>query len=174
MASMRCWPASTEQRNSPAGNCWSITTPTRMSSARLQPGRVHPPACDWLNLAEAITDVQATAANAATPNRRRRWWMSWPDALHRPHTDPTRGELAMRRPCWHSCCNDRWCMTSGPDLALGGRSSAGATGRCSPAWAHRGWRGLLNLGNRQSTLIPPRCNPYRSAPVLGWTALPTA
>ena len=136
------------------------------------------PACDWLNLAEAITDVQATAANAADPQQKASLVGCHGQTLwHRPPTPTQRGAswqmlqaplLAqlLQRPVVHDF--------RAADLALGGqgaplvpRADAALLGPID------GWRGLLNLGGIANlTLIPPRCGPDRSAPVLGWDCGP--
>ena len=135
-------------------------------------------AADWLELSEAITEVQATAANAADPERRAVLVGCHGQTLwHRPPTPTRRGaswqELQapllaqlLQRPVVHDF--------RAADLALGGqgaplvpRADAALLGRID------GWRGLLNLGGIANlTLIPPRCGPDRSAPVLGWDCGP--
>ena len=136
------------------------------------------PASDWLNLAEAITDVQATAAIAADPQKEAALVGCHGQTLwHRPPTPTRRGAswqmlqaplLAqlLQRPVVHDF--------RAADLALGGqgaplvpRADAALLGRID------GWRGLLNLGGIANlTLIPPCCGPDQSAPVLGWDCGP--
>ena len=138
----------------------------------------HLPAAAWLDLSEAITELQALAADAADPHREAALVGCHGQTLwHRPPTPKRRGAswqllqaplLAqlLQRPVVHDF--------RAADLALGGqgaplvpRADAALLGRID------GWRGLLNLGGIANlTLIPPRCGPEGTHAVLGWDCGP--
>ena len=141
------------------------------------------PAGDLLELAEAITEQQAKAADSCDPGR-----LACLVGCH--------GQTIWHRP--PECdATDRmrkgrsWQMLQGPllaqmlqrpvihdfraaDLALGGQGAplvpmadAALMGRI------QGWRALLNLGGIANiTLIPPSTGPDRKRPVLGWDCGP--
>jgi anhydro-N-acetylmuramic acid kinase len=132
----------------------------------------------WLELAEAITEAQATAARACDPDGRA--------ALVGCH-----GQTLWHRPPANGRRGASWQVLQGPllarllerpvvydfraaDLALGGQG-APLVPRADAALlgAIDGWRALLNLGGIANlTLIPPRCGPDRNAPVRGWDCGP--
>ena len=131
-----------------------------------------------LDLAEAVTERQAAAAQAADPDGRAALIGCHGQTLwHRPPTTNRRGAswqllqaplLAqlLQRPVVHDF--------RAADLALGGqgaplvpRADAALLGGIG------GWRALLNLGGIANlTLIPPACGPDRGAPVMGWDCGP--
>ena len=136
------------------------------------------PAAEWLNLTEAVTEQQATAAAAVDPDQEA--------TLVGCH-----GQTVWHRPPHRSSRGASWQLLQAPllaqllqrpvvhdfraaDLALGGqgaplvpRADAALLGGIG------GWRGLLNLGGIANlTLIPPRCGPDARAPVLGWDCGP--
>ena len=131
-----------------------------------------------LDLAEAVTERQAAAAQGADPDRRAALIGCHGQTLwHRPPADNRRGAswqllqaplLAqlLQRPVVHDF--------RAADLALGGqgaplvpRADAALLGGVG------GWRALLNLGGIANlTLIPPACGPDRGAPVMGWDCGP--
>ena len=141
------------------------------------------PAAAFLELAEAITDHQAKAAEACDPDRSASLVGCHGQTIwHRPPDCDTRGRS--RR-------GSSWQMLQGPllaqllqrpvvhdfraaDLALGGQGAplvpmadAALIGRIE------GWRALLNLGGIANiTLIPPSRGPDRKQPVLGWDCGP--
>ena len=136
-----------------------------------------------LELAEAITEQQAKAAETCDPNRSARLVGCHGQTIwHRPPACDTTGTL--RR-------GSSWQMLQGPllaqllqrpvihdfraaDLALAGQGAplvpmadAALLGRIE------GWRALLNLGGIANlTLIPPSRGPDRKRPVLGWDCGP--
>ncbi|CAI8154325.1 MAG: Anhydro-N-acetylmuramic acid kinase [Synechococcus sp. CC9902] len=135
-------------------------------------------AADWLELTEATTEMQATAARAADPEQKaalvgchgQTVWHRTPEAGRRGASwqllqAPLLAQL-LKRPVVHDF--------RAADLALGGqgaplvpRADAALLGRVD------GWRGLLNLGGIANlTLIPPRCGPDSEAAVLGWDCGP--
>ena len=141
------------------------------------------PAAAILELAEAITEQQADAAEACDPDRSASLVGCHGQTIwHRPPESDATGRL--RRGC-------SWQMLQGPllaqmlerpvihdfraaDLALGGQGAplvpmadAALMGRID------GWRALLNLGGIANiTLIPPSRGPDRKRPVLGWDCGP--
>ena len=141
------------------------------------------PAGDLLELAEAITEQQAKAADSCDPGRQACLVGCHGQTIwHRPpECDATE---RMRK-------GSSWQMLQGPllaqmlqrpvihdfraaDLALGGQGAplvpmadAALMGRI------QGWRALLNLGGIANiTLIPPSSGPDRKRPVLGWDCGP--
>ena len=136
------------------------------------------PASHWLDLAEAITTVQAEAVQACDPvGKAEVIGCHGQTVWHRPPADGRRGAswqmlqaplLAhlLQRPVIHDF--------RAADLALGGqgaplvpRADAALVGRTE------GWRALLNLGGIANlTLIPPRSGADRHAAVLGWDCGP--
>lgn len=135
-------------------------------------------AAEWLDLAEAITEVQATAARGCDPgNSACLVGCHGQTVWHRPPSGTQRGSswqllkapllaTLLRRPVVHDF--------RAADLALGGqgaplvpRADAALLGGIG------GWRGLLNLGGIANiTLIPPQCGPDRDAAVRGWDCGP--
>ena len=131
-----------------------------------------------LDLAEAVTERQAAAAQSADPDQRAALIGCHGQTLwHRPPTTNRRGAswqllqaplLAqlLQRPVVHDF--------RAADLALGGqgaplvpRADAALLGGIG------GWRALLNLGGIANlTLIPPACGPDRDAVVMGWDCGP--
>ena len=136
------------------------------------------PASHWLDLAEAITTVQAAAVQACDPvGKAEVIGCHGQTVWHRPPADGRRGAswqmlqaplLAhlLQRPVIHDF--------RAADLALGGqgaplvpRADAALVGRTE------GWRALLNLGGIANlTLIPPRSGADRHTAVLGWDCGP--
>lgn len=153
--------------------------PIELRSRLIAAGQGVPlPASDWLDLAEAITELQATAADAADPDRQAALVGCHGQTLwHRPPVTGRRGAswqllqaplLAqlLRRPVVHDF--------RAADLALGGQG-APLVPRADAALlaSIEGWRGLLNLGGIANlTLIPPRCGPEAGSSVLGWDCGP--
>ena len=145
-----------------------------VSAGQGEPGR----ADQWLDLAEAITEAQATAARSCDPHGEAvvvgcHGQTVW----HRPPTSQQRGAswqllqaplLAqlLDRPVVHDF--------RAADLALGGQG-APLVPKADAALlgGTKGWRALLNLGGIANlTLIPPCCGPERNAPVQGWDCGP--
>ena len=136
------------------------------------------PASGWLELAEAITQVQADAVQACDPEAKAELVGCHGQTVwHRPPAQGARGAswqmlqaplLAqlLQRPVIHDF--------RAADLALGGqgaplvpRADAALLGRTG------GWRALLNLGGIANlTLIPPSSGVDRHAAVLGWDCGP--
>ena len=136
------------------------------------------PAADWLELAEAITEVQAEAAQACDPMGTAELIGCHGQTMwHRPPAQQTRGSswqmlqaplLAqlLHRPVIHNF--------RAADLALGGQG-APLVPRADAALlgGTEGWRALLNLGGIANlTLIPPCRGADRHAAVLGWDCGP--
>ena len=153
--------------------------PVKLKAQLIAAGQGTPmSASDWLDLAEATTELQATAAEAADPEQKAALVGCHGQTVwHRPPSTRRRGAswqllqaplLAqlLQRPVVHDF--------RAADLALGGqgaplvpRADAALLGRVD------GWRGLLNLGGIANlTIIPPRCGPDIEAPVLGWDCGP--
>ncbi|WP_255088923.1 MULTISPECIES: anhydro-N-acetylmuramic acid kinase [unclassified Synechococcus] len=131
-----------------------------------------------LNLAEAVTEVQATCARQCDPTGQATLVGCHGQTLwHRPPQGGQRG------------CS--WQLLQGPllaqllqrpvvfdlrahDLALGGHGAPlvpAADAALMPAIG--GWRALLNLGGIANlTLLPPATGPERQAPVRGWDCGP--
>ena len=141
------------------------------------------PAGVVLDLAEAVTEQQAQAAEACDPDRSASLVGCHGQTIwHRPPEFNTHGTT--RR-------GSSWQMLQGPllahllqrpvihdfraaDLSLGGQGAplvpmadAALMGRI------KGWRALLNLGGIANiTLIPPSTGPDQKRPVLGWDCGP--
>ena len=136
-----------------------------------------------LELAEAITELQAQTAKACDPEQSAELVGCHGQTIwHRPPGEGA-GDISRRGSSWQ--------MLQGPllaamlqrpvihdfraaDLALGGQGAplvpmpdAALMGRID------GWRALLNLGGIANiTLIPPSRGPERREPVLGWDCGP--
>ena len=136
------------------------------------------PASLWLELAEAITEVQAQAVQACDPEGQAELIGCHGQTVwHRPPTQRARGAswqmlqaplLAhlLHRPVIHDF--------RAADLALGGQG-APLVPRADAALlgSTQGWRALLNLGGIANlTLIPPCTGADRQAAVLGWDCGP--
>ena len=136
------------------------------------------PASHWLDLAEAITTVQAAAVQACDPvGKAEVIGCHGQTVWHRPPAQETRGSswqmlqaplLAhlLQRPVIHDF--------RAADLALGGQG-APLVPRADAALlgSTEGWRALLNLGGIANlTLIPPCSGADRHASVLGWDCGP--
>lgn len=133
---------------------------------------------DWLELAEAITEYQAQAAQTCDPMgvaeligcHGQTLWHRPPNASQRGSSwqvlqGPLLAEL-LHRPVVHDF--------RAVDLALNGHGAplvpmadAAILGRI------RGWRAVLNLGGIANlTLIPPFCGPEQNSAVMGWDTGP--
>ena len=136
------------------------------------------PAPRWLELAEAITEVQADAVQACDPEEKAEVIGCHGQTVwHRPPAQGTRGSswqmlqaplLAhlLQRPVVHDF--------RAADLALGGQG-APLVPRADAALlgGTEGWRALLNLGGIANlTLIPPCRGADHHAAVLGWDCGP--
>ncbi len=132
----------------------------------------------WLELAEAITELQAIAAQACDPSASAALVGCHGQTVwHRPPSDQRRGAswqllqaplLArlLNRPVVHDF--------RAADLALGGQG-APLVPRADAALLGgiEGWRALLNLGGIANiTLIPPKLGPEQRSPVRGWDCGP--
>ena len=141
------------------------------------------PAGDLLELAEAITEQQAKAADSCDPERQACLIGCHGQTIwHRPpECDATE---RMRK-------GSSWQMLQGPllaqmlqrpvihdfraaDLALGGQGAPLVPmADAALMGSIEGWRALLNLGGIANiTLIPPSTGPDRKRPVLGWDCGP--
>ena len=156
-----------------------IPYPATLQERIVRAGQGDPMAAEaWLDLAEAITEVQACAAEACDPAASAALVGCHGQTMwHRPPSQQRRGAswqllqaplLArlLNRPVVHNF--------RAADLALGGQG-APLVPRADAALLGgiEGWRGLLNLGGIANiTLIPPRDGPDRQAPVLGWDCGP--
>ena len=141
------------------------------------------PAGDLLELAEAITEQQAKAADSCDPERQACLVGCHGQTIwHRPpECDATE---RMRK-------GSSWQMLQGPllaqmlqrpvihdfraaDLALGGQGAPLVPmADAALMGSIEGWRVLLNLGGIANiTLIPPSTGPDRKRPVLGWDCGP--
>ena len=133
---------------------------------------------DWLDLAEAITEVQAAAARACDPaSSAELVGCHGQTVWHRPPQELRRGAswqvlqaplLArlLNRPVVHDFRAADLCV-GGQGAPLVPKADAALLGGID------GWRGLLNLGGIANiTLIPPRRGPDRDADVLGWDCGP--
>ena len=145
----------------------------------IQAGQGEPlEAAAWLELAEAVTDVQAAAARRCDPqNKAQLVGCHGQTVWHRPPS-PLRGGAS-------------WQLLLGPllaqrlglpvvydfraaDLALGGQGAplVPATDAALLGGVG-GWRALLNLGGIANlTLLPPASGPDRLAAVRGWDCGP--
>jgi len=153
--------------------------PTQLQQQVVAAGQGAPmPACGWLELAEAITQVQADAAQACDPEAK-------------AELVGCHGQTVWHRPPAHGSRGASWQMLQAPllaqllqrpvihdfraaDLALGGQG-APLVPRADAALlgSTEGWRALLNLGGIANlTLIPPRNGVERHAAVLGWDCGP--
>jgi len=132
----------------------------------------------WLDLSEAVSELQAAAAQACDPKGHAQLigchgqtlWHRPPDGLRRGASlQLLQGPLlatVLRRPVIVDF--------RAADLAAGGQGAplvppadAALLGRSS------GWRGVLNLGGIANlTLIPPAQGPERQAPLQGWDCGP--
>ena len=136
------------------------------------------PASLWLELAEAITEVQAEAVQACDPDAKAELIGCHGQTVwHRPPAQGARGAswqmlqaplLAhlLQRPVVHDF--------RAADLALGGQG-APLVPRADAALlgSTQGWRALLNLGGIANlTLIPPCGGVDRHAAILGWDCGP--
>jgi anhydro-N-acetylmuramic acid kinase len=133
---------------------------------------------ELLDLAEAVTEVQAAAARACDPRGQAQLVGCHGQTIwHRPPAAGRRGaswqllqgpllaEL-LQRPVVHDL--------RAADLALGGQG-APLVPAADEALLGRtgGWRAVLNLGGIANlTLIPPRSGPDRRPPVRGWDCGP--
>ena len=141
------------------------------------------PAGEMLELAEAITEQQAKAADSCDPERQACLVGCHGQTIwHRPpECDATE---RMRK-------GSSWQMLQGPllaqmlqrpvihdfraaDLALGGQGAPLVPmADAALMGSIEGWRALLNLGGiANNTLIPPSTGPDRKRPVLGWDCGP--
>ena len=136
-----------------------------------------------LELAEAITELQAQTAKACDPKKSAELVGCHGQTIwHRPP-----GQDALGKPLRGSS----WQMLQGPllaallhrpvvhdfraaDLALGGQGAPLVPmADAALVGPIEGWRALLNLGGIANiTLIPPKSGPERKRPVLGWDCGP--
>jgi len=157
----------------------SLPYPAELAAALIAAGQGRPhTTAELLELAEAVTEAQAEAAQACDPDRQAELVGCHGQTLwHRPPAGKRRGAS--------------WQLLQGPllaallgrpvvfdfraaDLALGGQGAplvpladAALIGRGD------GWRAVLNLGGIANlTLIPPANGPDRQQPVLGWDCGP--
>ena len=135
-------------------------------------------ASSWLELAEAITEVQAQAVKACDPTATAELIGCHGQTVwHRPPTRGARGAswqilqaplLAhlLQRPVVHDF--------RAADLALGGQGAPVVPRADAALLGHtQGWRALLNLGGIANlTLIPPCGGVDRHAAILGWDCGP--
>ena len=136
------------------------------------------PASRWLELSEAVTEVQAKAVQACDPDSTAELIGCHGQTVwHRPPAQGARGAswqmlqaplLAhlLQRPVIHDF--------RAADLALGGQG-APLVPRADAALlgSTQGWRALLNLGGIANlTLIPPCSGVDRHAAILGWDCAP--
>ena len=136
------------------------------------------PAAALLDLAEAVTEAQAEAAQACDPRGE-------------AELVGCHGQTLWHRPPQGSHRGASWQLLQGPllaellarpvvfdfraqDLALGGQGAPlvpAADGALLPAIG--GWRALLNLGGIANlTLLPPSSGRERQAPIQGWDCGP--
>ena len=136
------------------------------------------PASALLDLAEAVTEAQAEAAQACDPRGE-------------AELVGCHGQTLWHRPPQGSHRGASWQLLQGPllaellarpvvfdfraqDLALGGQGAPlvpAADGALLPAIG--GWRALLNLGGIANlTLLPPSSGRERQAPIQGWDCGP--
>jgi len=140
-------------------------------------------AAELLALSEAITEVQAAAAQACDPRHQAALVGCHGQTIwHRPPALAANGQR---------CQGASWQMLQAPWLAhrlglpvvhdfraadlINGGHGAPLVPMADAALLGRGpgWRALLNLGGIANlTLIPPRCGPDRHAAVLGWDCGP--
>ena len=186
MVSMPCWRASRAGRKHRVGRLLShhhALIRSNCSAQLVSAGQGEPmPAGVLLELAEAITELQAQTAKACDPRHSAELIGCHGQTVwHRP---PAREQKGCRAegPAGRCCRPLCWPMLQRPvvhdfraaDLALGGQGAplvpmadAALMGRIE------GWRALLNLGGIANiTLIPPSRGPERGQPVLGWDCGP--
>lgn len=157
----------------------SLPYPAELAAALIAAGQGRPhTTAELLELAEAVTEIQAAAARTCDPQGRAELVGCHGQTLwHRPPIEQRRGAS--------------WQLLQGPllatllerpvvfdfraaDLALGGQGAplvpmadAALVGRTG------GWRAVLNLGGIANlTLVPPASGPDRHQPVLGWDCGP--
>jgi anhydro-N-acetylmuramic acid kinase len=135
-------------------------------------------AAAMLELAEAITEVQAACARRADPAGSARLvgchgqtlWHRPPESIRRGASwQVLQGPLLAELLATPVVCDFR-----GADLARGGQG-APLVPLCDGALlpAIGGWRALLNLGGIANlTLLPPRQGPDQRAPIRGWDCGP--
>ena len=136
------------------------------------------PAAVWLELAEAITEMQADAARACDPGGQ-------------AELIGCHGQTVWHRPPAHGAGGGSWQMLQAPllahllqrpvvhdfraaDLVLGGQGAPLVPRADAALLGHtQGWRALLNLGGIANlTLIPPGSGSDRHSAVLGWDCGP--
>ncbi|MEY3462367.1 MAG: hypothetical protein RLZZ468_145 [Cyanobacteriota bacterium] len=131
-----------------------------------------------LELAEAITEIQAAAARACDPSGQAELVGCHGQTLwHRPPGETQRGASwqLLQAPLLAALVQRPVVFDfRAADLALGGQGAplvpladAALVGRTG------GWRAVLNLGGIANlTLLPPACGPDRRQPVRGWDCGP--
>ncbi|MFM7229179.1 MAG: anhydro-N-acetylmuramic acid kinase [Cyanobacteriota bacterium] len=131
-----------------------------------------------LELAEAITEVQAACARQVDPAADARLVGCHGQTLwHRPPAEARRGaswQMLQGPLLAELLATPVVCDFRGADLARGGQG-APLVPLCDGALlqAIGGWRALLNLGGIANlTLLPPRRGPDRRAPIRGWDCGP--
>ena len=162
----------------------SLTYPPDLHQQIVEVGQGIPyPAAALLDLAQAITDHHAAAAQACDPQREAQLVGCHGQTLwHRPPAATPEG---------HGVLGASWQMLQAPllaaqlncpvvhdfraaDLALGGQGAPLVPmADAALLGAGPGWRALLNLGGIANlTLIPPNQGPDHRAAVLGWDCGP--
>jgi anhydro-N-acetylmuramic acid kinase len=172
-------------RGGPARPRWrvakasSVPYPEALRRELIRFGQGHPlPAAELIDLAEALTEVQAEAARACDPQGLAELVGCHGQTLwHRPPQGGRRGAS------WQALMGPLLAEWLGrpvvfdfraADLALGGQGAplVPATD-AALLGAIGGWRAVLNLGGIANlTLIPPGQGPDRHQPVRGWDCGP--
>ena len=168
-------------------NTASVPYPSGLKQRLIRMAQGEPTsACDLLEMSEAVTEMQATAAHLCDPERSASLLGCHGQTIwHRPPAPASKQskESGRRGASWQILQAPLLAHLSGQpvihdfraaDLALGGQGAplvpmadAALMGRID------GWRGLLNLGGIANiTLIPPNAGPDRQRPVLGWDCGP--
>ncbi len=160
-------------------NLVSVSYPASLSKKVINAGQGEKlTSKEWLELTEAITEIHAQAALIC-------------DRAGKAELVGCHGQTVWHRPPHKQQRGATWQLIHGTllahlikkpvihdfrsaDLVLGGQGAPLVPMTdCALLGKVGGWRAVLNLGGISNlTLIPPRCGPDRSFPVMGWDCGP--